>query len=88
MNEDSNQAEIRHLRRQRNAAGMLASGLLLASFSAVLPGTMARYRELTTLRRELITLQEEINTVQNSIRVRQKRLLEVQGQIEELTQRK
>ncbi|HTL69037.1 MAG TPA: hypothetical protein VL200_15335 [Lacunisphaera sp.] len=76
--------ELRRLRRQRNALVTFAIVILLGSFFAALPGSLARYRGLRAGQAELVDLQAQITSVQSQIVTEQGQILEVQKQIAEL----
>ena len=73
---------LRHLRRQRNAAVVVAVLLVLVGFSLTLPTSLARYRAVRAAQAELIGLQKEINDAQSRILEAQFYLRQAQGRID------
>lgn len=77
-------SRLEHLRRQRNAAAVVAVLLVLGSFGLALPVSLERYRALRAAEAELVERQRLINVLQHEIVDGQKQILELQRQINAL----
>lgn len=74
-------SRLRNLRRQRNAAAVVAVLLVLTGFGLALPISLARYRALRAAQVELVELQLRITYAQRDIVAGQTKIVELQRQI-------